>query len=117
MKIINYDKKNDYHFIIRQLAKDIKGNSECLDENTEKYITLSVPTKKQHDNGKTTMYKLKFIDSNRFMQKSLSDLAGNLSKINNKEPDNKFTDNTRSMIDLLLQSVDKISEIDKKSTN
>ena len=26
MKIINCDKKNDYHFIIRQLAKDIKGN-------------------------------------------------------------------------------------------
>ena len=42
-----------------------------LGENTEKYITLSVPTKKEHDNGKTTMYKLKFIDSYRSMQNSL----------------------------------------------
>ena len=31
-----------------------------------------------------------------------------------KEIDNKFTDNMRSMIDLLLQSVNKISEIDQK---
>ena len=31
-----------------------------------------------------------------------------------KEPDNKFTDNIRSMIDLLLQPVYKISEISKK---
>ena len=31
-----------------------------------------------------------------------------------KELDNKFTGNMRSMIDLLLQSVYKISEINKK---
>ena len=42
-----------------------------LGENTEKYITLSVPIKKEHDNGKTTMYKLKFFDSYRSMQNSL----------------------------------------------
>ena len=29
----------DYHFIIRQLAKEFEGNFECLGENTEKYIT------------------------------------------------------------------------------
>ena len=32
----------------------------------------------------------------------------------NKESDNKFTDNMTSMIDLLLKSVTKISEIDQK---
>ena len=31
-----------------------------------------------------------------------------------KEPDNKFTGNMKSMIDLLLKSVYKISGIDKK---
>ena len=31
-----------------------------------------------------------------------------------KELDNKFTNNMRSMIDSLLQSVNKISEINKK---
>ena len=30
----------DYHFIIRQLAKEFKGNFDCLEENTEKYILL-----------------------------------------------------------------------------
>ena len=76
----------DYHFIIKQLAREFKGNFECLGEKMEKYITFSVPIKKEHDNGKTTTYKLKFIDSCRFMQSSLSNLVDNLSEINNKEP-------------------------------
>ena len=36
----------DYHFIIRELVKEFEGTFECLGENTEKYITLSVPIKK-----------------------------------------------------------------------
>ena len=47
-------------------------------------ITLSVPTEKELDNGKTITYKLKFIDSFRFMSTSLSDLADNLSGIYKK---------------------------------
>ena len=70
--------KYDYHFIIKQLAREFKGNFECLGENTEKYITFSVPIKKEHDNGKTTSYKLKFINSYRFMNVSLSILVDNL---------------------------------------
>ena len=58
-----------------------EGDFEGLGENTEKYITFSVPIKKEHDNGKTTTYKLKFIDSCRFMSTSLSDLVDNLSRI------------------------------------
>ena len=104
----------DYHFIIKQLAKEFKGNFECLGENTEKYITFSVPVKKGHNNGKTTIYKLKFIDSCRFMQDSLSNLVDNLSGIDNKEPENKFIDNMRSMIASLSQSINKISQIDQK---
>ena len=57
----------DYHFIIRQLAEEFEGNFECIGENTEKYISISIPIKKENDNGKTTMYKFKFIDSYRFM--------------------------------------------------
>ena len=80
----------DYHFIIKQLAREFKGNFECLGENTEKYITFSAPIKKEHDNGKTTTYKLKFIDSYRFMQDSLSNLVDNLSGIDNKKPEKKI---------------------------
>ena len=37
----------DYHFIIKQLAREFKGYFHCLGENTEKYITFSVPIKKR----------------------------------------------------------------------
>ena len=59
---------------------------------------------------------LKFIDSYRFMQDSLSNLKDNLSGINKKEPENKFIDNMRSMMTSLSLSIDKISEIDKKKS-
>ena len=61
----------DYHFIIEQLAKKFKGKIDCLGENTEKYIIFSVPIKKELNNNKTITYKLKFIDSFRFMSTSL----------------------------------------------
>ena len=68
----------DYHFIIKELAKEFEGEFECLGENTEKYITFSVPIKKENTkkdkngNDKITKisYKIKFIDSFRFMSKS-----------------------------------------------
>ena len=42
----------DYHFIIYELSKEFEGQFECLGENTEKYITFSVPVKKELDNAK-----------------------------------------------------------------
>ena len=68
----------DYHFIINKLAKKIYGQFKCLGENTEKYITFSVPTSKEFGKGKTITYRLKFIDSFKFMSTSLSSLANNL---------------------------------------
>ena len=38
----------DWHFIIKQLADKVKGQFKCLGENTEKYITFSVPIKKRN---------------------------------------------------------------------
>ena len=75
----------DHRFIINQLAEEFKGKFECSGENTEKYITFSVSIKKEHDNSKTSTYKLKFIDSYRFMPCKLSDLVDNLSGIYSKE--------------------------------
>ena len=111
----------DNHFMIKQLAREFKRYFYCLGENTAKYITFSVPIKKVLDNNndndndsdsdsdndkvknkvKTITYRLKFIDSCRFMQDSLSNLVDNLSEINNKKPKNKFTDSMRSMTDSL----------------
>ena len=73
----------DYHFIIKELVKEFEGNVECLGENTEKYITFPVRLKKEIKNKNTIVeitYKIKFIDSFRFMSTSLSKLVDNLSE-------------------------------------
>ena len=71
----------DYHFIIKKLVKQFEGNFECLGENNEKYITFSVPLKKKIKNKDIEItYKIKFIDSYRFMSSSLSKLVNNLSE-------------------------------------
>ena len=54
----------DYLFIIKNLAEEFEGEFECLGENTEKYITFSVPIKKEitkKDKIVKISYKIKFI--------------------------------------------------------
>ena len=61
--------------------KEFDGNFECLGENTEKYITFSVPIKKKIENKDMGItYKIKFIDSFRFMATSLSKLVDTLTE-------------------------------------
>ena len=63
------------------MVKEFDGNFECLGENTEKYITFSIPIKKKIENKDIEItYKIKFIDSYRFMSMSLSKLIDNLSE-------------------------------------
>ena len=89
----------DYHFIIKELVKEFEDNFDCLVENTEKYITFSVRLKKKIENKNLEItYKIKFIDSFRFMSSSLSKLVDNLSEgtHNNKCSDCKSNlDNVR----------------------
>ena len=78
----------DYHFIIKELAEEFKKQFTCLGENTEKYITFTVPIEKEvtriDKNGeeitKNVSYVLQFIDSTRFMAISLSNHVNNLSE-------------------------------------
>ena len=71
----------DYHFIIKELVKEFEGNFDCLGKSTEKYITFSVRLKKKIDNKNLKItYKIKLIDSFRFMSSSLSKLVDNLSE-------------------------------------
>ena len=66
----------DYHFIIKELVKEFDGNFECLGENTEKYITFSAPIQKNVEKKDLEItYKIKFIDSHRFMAMPLSKLS------------------------------------------
>ena len=72
----------DYHFIIKELVKEFEGNFECSGENTEKYITFSAAIKKKIENKNIEItYKIKFIDSYRFMSMPLSKLIDNLSDV------------------------------------
>ena len=108
----------DYHFIIRELAKEFKGNIECLGENMEKYISFSVPLKVQNKDGKMETFRLKFVDSQRFMNSSLAKLVGYLSDIKetNKETD-IFINNMRSSATTLQKSINNYSKLDKKETH
>ena len=80
---LNYD----YHFLIKKLPSNFKGQFKFLGGNSEKYKTFSIPIKKQvtkiDKEGKkgivTRSYKIKFIDSARFMASLLSNLVDNLA--------------------------------------
>ena len=82
------DLSYDYHFVIRELAEEFKKQFTCLGENTEKYITLTVPIEKEvtridknrEQITKNISYILQFINSARFMASSLSNLVNNLSE-------------------------------------
>ena len=70
----------DYCFIIKKLLEQFKQIITCLEENTGKYITFSGPIGKEvtktDKNGeeitKNISYILQFIDTARFMRRSLS---------------------------------------------
>ena len=78
----------DYHFIIKELAEEFKTQFTSLGENTEKYITFTVPIEKEvtriDKNGeevkKSISYILQFIYSTRFIASSSSNLVNNLSE-------------------------------------
>ena len=78
----------DYHFIIKVLANKFEGQFECIGENSEKYKTFSVTIEKEltkidrdgNESVATISYKMKFIDSARFVASSLTNLVDNLAE-------------------------------------
>ena len=46
--VIHNGSTYDYRFIINQLAEEFNGEFDCIGENMEKYITFSVPVKKNN---------------------------------------------------------------------
>ena len=92
----------DYHFIIKQLlAEDF--------QDTEKYITFSESIK-EDDNSKKITYKLKFINSYRFMQSKSSELD-NYLKLTKKNAWNKQKEKLSQNVSLLdLKMIDYITD-------
>ena len=73
---------------MKELANKFEGQFEYLGENTEKCKAFCVPIEKEDTNIDkdanecvvTISYKVKFIDSERFMASSLSKLVDNLAE-------------------------------------
>ena len=94
--------------------------------NTEKYITFSVPIKNVIDNNddnnndknkaEIIIYRLKFIDSYRFMGYSLSTLVDNLSEINTKEHENSFIDK-KQLYNPLIEKFYNTYQLSNKDIN
>ena len=103
---------DDYHFIIKELAEEFQGEFECLGENTEKYITFSVPIKKEitkvdqdgFDKIMKISCKIKSVDRFRFMSSSLSSLVDNLSDGPHSD---KCTD-CKSCLDYMITKDDQL---------
>ena len=95
----------DYHFIIKELVKEFDGNFEFSGENTETYITFSVPINKKIENKNIEItFKIKLIDSYRFMSMPLSKLIDNLSEgIHNNK-----CDDCKSCLDYIRTKNEKL---------
>ena len=96
ISIIIHNDSYDTHFIINHLAEEFKGELDCIGKNMEKYITFSVLFQKKCDDSKTITYKMRFIDSFKFMQVSLLDLADNLSRNFNSIELKSFTEKIKN---------------------
>ena len=79
----------NYHFIIKELQEEFKKQFNCcLGENTEKYITFTVPIeievtridKNGEEITKIFSYILQFIHSPKLMTSFLSNFVNNLSE-------------------------------------
>ena len=78
----------DFNLIINELAKEFRSEMRCIPLNTNKYISFSIPIRKEikeeqkEQKKKVITYNLKFIDSAKHMNSALSTLVNNLSEIN-----------------------------------
>ena len=79
----------NFNLIINELAKEFRSEMRCIPLNTNKYMSFSIPIRKEvkeekqkKQKKKVITYNLKFIDSKKHMDNALSTLVNNLSEIN-----------------------------------
>ena len=70
-------------FQLKSQQKNLKENLNAQEKIQKKYTTFSASVKKENDEKIT--YRLKFIDSYRFISTSLSNLVDQLSGVYDKE--------------------------------
>ena len=81
---------HDFNLLIEEFAKEYKSDINCIPLNTNKYMSFSVPIKKEvieasdddkKSKKKILTYSLRFIDSAKHMARGLSTLVDNLSEL------------------------------------
>ena len=85
---LNYRKVRHHFRITKELANEFEGRFECTEEDSEIYKNFSDLIKKEvikfdkygKKSVETISYKIKFIDSMRFMATSLAKLEDDLSE-------------------------------------
>ena len=76
----------DFNLIIAELAKEFRSEMKCIPSNTNKYMSFSIPIKKEvkesnKQKKKVITYYLKFMDTARHNNRALSTFVHNLSEI------------------------------------
>ena len=69
----------DSHLFVKRLA-DTSGEVDCIPENEEKYITFNKYVLVDDKDGKEVYVRLKFLDTFRFMSKSLAELVKTIDR-------------------------------------
>ena len=107
----------DSHLFIKELAK-VSGDLSCIPSTEEKYISFSKKIKVgQHFSRKkgTTLpikFEIRFIDSFKFLQTSLSNLVSNLQPTDFKNLNTVIKENTSILTRKGCYPYDYVSSID-----
>ena len=109
----------DAHLFIKQLAK-LEGELKCIPSTEEKYISFSKTIKvaEYKDIGGNIIplkFEIRFLDSFKFLQTSLSNLVSNLSPDDFQNTKHVFKSNTGLLTRKGVYPYDYVSSLDKLS--
>ena len=110
----------DAHLFIKQLSS-LKGELNCIPSTEEKYISFSKKIKVDEYKSKRTgemvslNFEIRFIDSFKFLQTSLSNLVGNLQPDDFHNTKEIFKDNVDLLTRKGVYPYDYVSSIEKLS--
>ena len=97
----------DFNLIISELAKEFRSELHCILLNGEKFMSFSIPIRKKvyanskNNKKKLLTYNLRFIDSARHMNESLSTLVDNLSGLNKCKCEKPSFDNIKTTYEVI----------------
>ena len=110
----------DAHLFIKQLAC-LPGELNCIPSTEERYISFSKKIKVDEYKNKITgeivpiYFKIRFIDSFKFLQTSLANLVGNLQKDDFHNTKEVFNKNVDLLTRKGVYPYDYVSSLDKLS--